>query len=285
MESQSKVKKCLERIELDFFEPVSSYKIIERGWTNLVIEINNRWIFRFVRDKDNRQIVLEGDFLPQFIQVCPIDIPKLVMSDTDYIAYPKIIGERFSPEKFLLFSDTQKTELIKLLAEFLTCLHDFQYDHPSLSDAPYGGRDFWNDLWFSVKDNLALETKTKMKTYFTKIFEQISAVPFQKTLIHADLGTNNVLVNFDRGSLGGVIDFGDLCLGDPAADFAGFYRNFGRRFTEELLNNYDRSIESNFWTRIEYESKRKMFFVVYFARNYGFESHVPNLLQYIENLF
>ena len=285
MESQLDAKKCLERIKLDFFESVSSYKIIEGGWTNLVIEINNRWIFRFVRDKDNQQIALERDFLPQFIQVCPIDIPEPVISNTDYIAYPKIVGERFSPEKFLLFSDTQKAKLIKLLAEFLTCLHDFQYDHPNLSDAPYGGRDFWHDLWFPVKDNLSSETKNQAKTYFMNIFEQINAVPFQKTLIHADLGTNNVLVNFEQGSLGGVIDFGDLCVGDPAADFAGFYRNFGRQFTEELLSNYDRSIESNFWTRIEYESKRKMFFVVYFARSYGFESHVTNLLQYIEKLF
>ena len=40
----------LDRIEQDFSEPIDSYEIIDRGWTNLVIEINDLWIFRFVRD-------------------------------------------------------------------------------------------------------------------------------------------------------------------------------------------------------------------------------------------
>ncbi|WP_319422285.1 hypothetical protein [Pleurocapsa sp. FMAR1] len=45
------------------------------------------------------------------------------------------------------------------------------------------------------------------------------------------------------------------------------------------------NIEENFWSRIKYESKRKMFFVVYFAVNYGFESDIPDILQYIKKLF
>ena len=93
------------------------------------------------------------------------------------------------------------------------------------------------------------------------------------------------MVNFEQGVLSGVIDFGDLCLGDPAADFASFYRNFGRQVTEELLCYYHRQIEDNFWARIDYKSKRKMFFLVYFALNYGFENDVPRIIQYIEQLF
>ncbi len=140
-------------------------------------------------------------------------------------------------------------------------------------------------MWFLVKDDLSDQTKNKAEKYFTKAIAQINTIPFEKTLIHADLCTNNVLVNFQQRSLGGVIDFGDLCLGDPAADFAGFYRNFGHQFTQELIYYYQRPIEKNFWTRIEYESKRKMFSVVYFAVNYGFESDIPAILQYIEKLF
>jgi aminoglycoside 2''-phosphotransferase len=223
LEPQLSVEEYLERIKKDFFEPVNSYKIIQDGWTNLVVEINEQWIFRFVRDKNNQQIT----------------------------------------------------------GEFLTCLHNFKFDHQYLSQTPYGG----GDLWLLVKDDLSPQTRYKAEKYFTQAIKQINTVPFEPTLIHADLGTNNVLVNFKQNSLGGVIDFGDLCLGDPAADFAGFDRNFGRQFTQELISYYQRPIEANFWTRIEYESKRKMFFVVYFAMNYGFESHIPNILQSIEKLF
>ncbi|MGL5941611.1 MAG: aminoglycoside phosphotransferase family protein [Waterburya sp.] len=185
----------------------------------------------------------------------------------------------------MLLSQTQKRKLIELLGKFLTCLHNFSFTHPYLSEAPYGGSDFWNDLWLLVKDQLSEATRDKAESYFINTFKQISAIPVSKTLIHSDLGTNNILFNFEQGDLGGIIDFGDLCLGDPAADFAGFYRNFGRQFVEELLYYYERPIEDNFWARIEYESKRKIFFVVYFALNYGFESHVPSVLEYIEKLF
>ncbi len=285
MESRLDVEEYLERIKKDFFEPVNSSKIIQDGWTNLVVEINEQWIFRFVRDENNQQIAIEQDFLPKFAQVCPINIPQIIMKKRDYIAYHKILGERFSPEKFSRFSNSQKTKLIKNLGEFLTCLHNFQFDHQYLSQTPYGGGDFWHDLWPLVKDNLSPQTRDKAEKYFTQALRQINTVFFEATLIHADLGTNNVLVNFEQNSLSGVIDFGDICLGDPAADFAGFDRNFGRQFTQELISYYQRPIETNFWTRIEYESKRKMFFVVYFAMNYGFESHISNILQSIEKLF
>ncbi len=285
MESSLNIAQYFERIQGSLAEPIDSYKIIDRGWTNIIIEINKRWIFRFVRDINNRQIAIEQDFLPKFAGVSPVKIPEIILSDRDYIAYVKIPGERFSPEKFLLFSNSQKTATIKLLGEFLTCLHNFQFSHQYLSAAPYGGGDFWNDLWFAVKDNLSAPTKQKAEKYFRDAMAQIKSIPWKKTLIHADLGTNNILMDFQQNSLSGIIDFGDLCLGDPAADFASFYRNFGRQFVRELLYYYQRSVEDNFWTRIEYESKRKMFLMVYFAHNYGFESEIPHILQYIEELF
>lgn len=159
----------LEHIRANFFEPINSCKIINVGWTNLVFENNEEWIFRFVRDSSNQQIVIEQNFLPRFAEVSPVKIPEIVISDRNYIAYRKILGERFSPEKFLLFSNSQKTELFKLLGRFLTCLHNFQYSHQYLSSAPYGGGDFWNDLWILVKDNLTTQTRNKAEQYFIKI--------------------------------------------------------------------------------------------------------------------
>ncbi len=86
-----------------------------------------------MRDKNNQQIAVEQDFLPRFAQVSPVNIPHILLLGKtftlldDCIAYPKILGERFSPQKFSLFSNFQKTELIKLLGKFLTCLHNRPY--------------------------------------------------------------------------------------------------------------------------------------------------------------
>ena len=279
------MEEYLDRIQAEFFEPINSYKIIQEGWTNLVVEINEQWIFRFVRDQTKTQIAVERDFLPKFAKVSPVNIPSLIISGDDYIAYRKIAGDRFSPQNFLLFSNTQKAKLFELLGQFLTCLHNFPFTHRYLSAAPYGRSDFWNDLWLPVRDNLSEQTRNKAECFFNHAFQQINAIPFEKTLTHSDLGTNNILVNYDRYHLAGIIDFGDISIADPAVDFAGFYRNFGRQFVEELLKYYQRPIESNFWARIEYESKRKMFFVIYFALNHGFATQIPTILEYIEKLF
>ena len=43
----------------------------------------------------------------------------------------------------------------------------------------------------------------------------------ERVWIHGDMHARNVIVN--RGRLAGVIDWGDLCVGDRATDLAGAY--------------------------------------------------------------
>ena len=59
----------LERIRAEGFEQVDSYKIIRSGWSNVVVEVNDQWIFRFARDKENTQCAVERDFLTRFEKV------------------------------------------------------------------------------------------------------------------------------------------------------------------------------------------------------------------------
>ncbi len=104
-------------------------------------------------------------------------------------------------------------------------------------------------------------------------------------MAHSDFGTSNVLIDPARSEIAGVIDFGDMSIGDPAADFATFYRRFGKPFAEDMAENYRLPLGDDFWTRVDYESKRKPFFVLFFALNYGFEEHVPDLVSAIEAQF
>ncbi len=275
----------LQRIQSVFPEPIAAYQIFDGGWTNIVVEVNGKWIFRFVRDARNTQISVERDFLPAFEAHSPVAIPHLVWDGEDFIAYRKIEGERFSPEKFAQFSTARKRKISKQLGGFLTSLHEFQFPHRFLAEAPYGGSDFWQDLWPLVSPQLSDETRAKAERFFTEVIAYRDAEPFPLTITHSDLGTNNILVDFSRNHLGGIIDFGDMCLADPAVDFAGFYRHFGRAFVEEMLGYYERPLSTNFWHRIEYESRRKSFFVVYFAHHYGFQSYIPGIIEYIESQF
>jgi len=57
-----------------------------------------------------------------------------------------------------------------------------------------------------------------------------------RVLAHADLGAEHILEL--HGALTGIIDWSDAAITDPALDFARLYRDFGRRFLDELLQAY-----------------------------------------------
>ena len=278
-------KRYLEQIHRELTEPVDTISVIDQGWTNLVFEVNGRWMFRFVRDKWNTQIAVERAFLPQFAPVSPVRVPEIFAQGEDYFAYPKIVGERFSAENFAYLTSTEQSTVLRQLGRFLTTLHNFEFSHPNLSDAPYGGRDFWHDVWPIVAPLLSVEVRQSAQTYFTKTLGILSSLHTPQTIIHADLGPNNTRLDLARRCLGGIIDFGDLSLGDPAADFASCYHNHGRDFVMRLLEFYERPIGEAFWLRVEYAARHKLFFAIYYAQLHDKQTIIPHLVPMVESLF
>ena len=58
---------------------------------------------------------------------------------------------------------------------------------------------------------------------------------------HGDLHVRHLLVDRD-GSATGVIDWGDLCLADPAVDLSIAYFGFAGRARADLLSAYGRPV-------------------------------------------
>jgi aminoglycoside phosphotransferase (APT) family kinase protein len=82
------------------------------------------------------------------------------------------------------------------------------------------------------------------------VFEALEAAhgferPASTVVVHGDLHLRHVLI--DRGALAGVIDWGDVCRGDPSMDLAlcwcvlppdgraDFFAEYGRVTTEQIL--------------------------------------------------
>ncbi|TQV89591.1 phosphotransferase family protein [Aliikangiella coralliicola] len=275
----------INRIQSIFSDPIETCNVIQTGWSNIIIEVNNQWIFRFVRDKSSSQFNVERDFLSRFYTVSPISIPNIASYGEDYILYRRIGGERLSPQIYQSMNEPTRRDLFRKLASFLSSLHSVDFEHPELVNFPYGGSNFWNELWPIVEAHLSRRTRATAKAFFSEMEEQIHATNFENKITHSDLGSNNILFDNHNNNLSGIIDFSDLALTDPAVDFAGFYRIFGHSFVEQLLKFYQPIIEENFWSRIQYHANRKLFFVAYYATHYGFEKHVPSLVNSIEERF
>lgn len=62
----------------------------------------------------------------------------------------------------------------------------------------------------------------------------------EPVLLHRDIAPGHVLFDARRGGLSGIIDFGDLAVGDPARDFIYVYEDFGPELLAAVLRGYPR---------------------------------------------
>ena len=266
-------------------DPVKSIVRIDEGWTNVVLEVNGKWIFRFVRDPSNTQLAVEQAFLPLLKDHSPVPIPEILYSGADFIAYEKIEGVKFSESVFRSLGRRERTSHAAALGDFLSCLHSVSFEHRYLKTAPFGGGDFWEELWPAAASRLQSDIRKRAEGYFRRALPRVESAAFRNVVTHSDFGTGNVLIDATGSKLTGIIDFGDISLSDPAADFATFYRRFGRPFAEDMVQAYRLPLGEDFWTRVDFQSKRKLFFVLYFALNHGFDEHVAGLVSAIETQF
>ena len=266
-------------------DSVESIVRIDEGWSNVVLEGNGKWIFRFVRDFARTQLAVEKAFLPVFKECSPLPIPVIRYSGAGFIGNEKIEGVKFSESVFRNLGASDRTTLAASLGDFLSSLHAVSFEHGHLKTAPFGGGDFWGELWPVGAPLLQPATRQSAEGYFHRALSRIASAAYGDVVTHSDFGTGNVLIDAERSRIAGVIDFGDIGIGDPAADFATFYRRFGRPFAEDMVDAYRLPLGDDFWARVDYQSNRKLFFVLFFALNHGFDEHVPGIVRAIESQF
>lgn len=73
----------------------------------------------------------------------------------------------------------------------------------------------------------------------------------ERRLIHGDLEAEHLLLDA-TGALSGVLDWSDVCLGDPARDLGGLWAWGGESFVVELLRYHDAPRDPHFLPRVRF---------------------------------
>ena len=97
-------------------------------------------------------------------------------------------------------------------------------------------------LFPKLNDDERAWLETHYSNYLGLSFE------FSLKVIHSDVTEDHIYVIPERGKLGGIIDFVDVRIADPALDFAGLWL-YGRSFVEDVLGHYDHSVDDDFLDR------------------------------------
>jgi aminoglycoside 2''-phosphotransferase len=250
MKAQMESRRLISSIEACFPEiRVTDYRRIRMGWETAVLEINGKYIFRFLNlqrrwPHQQAEITLLKWIAPKL----KVDVPcyEFVWLGSrthpqKFAGYRKILG---SPLMRGVFRNTQIDRLGEDFGRFVTELHSIRppgealvsgYSRKSSLD---GQLKFYQLVRKLVYPLLDVEARRRAEVFWTKFIEHLSNVDFMPRLIHSDLSGGNLIIDTSTGRLSGVIDWGNAKVGDPARDFMGVFA-VSPRLGEQALANYD----------------------------------------------
>jgi aminoglycoside phosphotransferase (APT) family kinase protein len=201
------------------------------GWDNTVHLVDGRWAFRFPR----RQIAVPGvereiASLGRLAPHLPLSIPepRFIGAPSGGYDWPWF-GAPFLPGRELAeaaLADEHRKAVGAGVGAFLRALHDgalMARVGPSLpidplrrADMPYRVAGTRERL-----DGLVKERLWASNTAVTRLLKDAETLPppSRTVVLHGDLHVRHVLVDAEGGPTG-VIDWGDVCAGDPSVDLA-----------------------------------------------------------------
>jgi len=203
-----------------------SARLLGEGWDNAVWLVEERWAFRFPR----RQIAIPGverelTVLPRLAPLLPVSIPEPRFVGTPSKRFPwPFFGGALLPGRELADADLaedDRRELGATLGRLLKVLHApetvARVDPDGALPVDFNRRA---DMAFRgprTRERLA-ELGRPETAEVVELLAEAEALPpgSGHVLVHGDLHLRHVLV--DGTSMSGVIDWGDVCVGDPAID-------------------------------------------------------------------
>jgi aminoglycoside phosphotransferase (APT) family kinase protein len=200
-------------------------ELVGEGWDVTAWRVDGDWLFRFPR----REIVVPGllrerDVLPRLASRLPAAIPAAIFHGEPDAGYPyPFAGSRYIEG---LEPVGAEDTLALDMARFCRALHAVDPEEAGAGGLPY-----------DVVRRGDMQARVPMTL---QRFDQIAGIwavpaevrrlvagaadlpkPTRARIVHGDLHLRQVLVS--DGRLSGVIDWIDICLGDPAIDLMAYW--------------------------------------------------------------
>jgi len=228
--------------------PVSP-KELGAGWDNTVYLVNNSLVFRFPRRTIAVPLIeTEVRLLPWLAPKLPLVIPNPVYAGSASDEYPFPFAGYSWIEGTTLTrsaaSEGKRKAMAKPLAHFLRALHSVPSDEAGLHGASGDNLrrlDTASRRARTAKrlDGLVKAGLVKDRTAIDDLLDRLPVIerPATGTLVHGDLHSSQIIVN-DRHELVGIVDWGDVHIGDPAVDFAAIHAIVPRQAHRDFFKAY-----------------------------------------------
>jgi aminoglycoside phosphotransferase (APT) family kinase protein len=222
-----------------------SMRVLGEGWDNIVWLVDGRWAFRFPR----RAIAIPGverelAVLPRLAPRLPVAVPVPVFAGRPALGYPwPFFGAELLPGVEVAdatLSDDDRCRLAADLGTFLRVLHAVEVDHDLPLDpnarSDMARRAAMTEDWIADLERAGV---WRAPPVVGRVLDAARALPAPAAtvLLHGDLHVRHVLVD-GGGALAGVIDWGDVCRGDPSIDLSLLWSGFPPEGRAAFLEAY-----------------------------------------------
>jgi aminoglycoside 2''-phosphotransferase len=248
---------CFTDLALD------SCAIHSEGWDSVTVAVNGELIFRFPKRRDvEPQYQIEHRLLPVLAAALPLPIPDVAFFWPGGAAYPSMfIGHHLIDGAQLTaahLTPEHTAGLGRQIGQFLSALHRFPVEQAARLGVPAGDDVSWRQHYQNQYEQIQSRVLPLLdEAVRTRIVRDWRAflkdkTHFQVVLIHHDLAGEHILYNTARGTISGIIDWGDTAIGDPAIDFAGLLASYGEDFVERVLSDYQGEVDASFRDRMRF---------------------------------
>ena len=238
--------------------PCTTVEELGEGWDFINYLADGKWVLRFPKRAEcdpvlvrERQILerLRDLSLPASVPEFEHFSPSCDSFPWHFAAYPYLVGTPLSA----VDNKAIVNAIAPQLGEFIAALHQAPLEAELTSP------------WDDVRDNswARREFDQSAGAYATELCQQVDAylrlsppadpdVP--RVLAHADLLEDHILIDPEKGTLSGIIDWADACTRIRSSDFAGLYYAGGRDCAARAYSSYGVEPDEHEWRWLQHRA-------------------------------
>lgn len=192
-------------------------------------------------------LVREACIMPAIAPRLPLPVPQPTYHAPagcpPFAVHAEVVGAVLTRGVWLGSAPDVRERASSDLAAFLTALHSLPTDIgracglARLDAARSAGR-LRERAAVAIGPSLDRRTRRSLDAVLERWAGANGVEPRPPALLHGDIAPGHILYDPPTGALAGVIDFGDMVIGDPARDFVYVYEDFGGVILDAVLRHY-----------------------------------------------
>jgi len=210
--------------------------------------VNGEWVVRVAKHAEAAAgLRREACLLPRIETRFDlrIPIPRLIGDDESptLVAHPLLPGPALTTGRYARLPRPARDRCAQQVADFLRQMHATDLTlvrQCGVPDTDHRAR--FGGLLTRARQQptgvLAAPLRAFAESAITRYLNSAASADYAPVALHGDLSNDHILYDESTGRVTGIIDFGDLAVGDPAWDFVYLFEEHGVDFVNRCVRAY-----------------------------------------------